>query len=253
MIDYLDALSKEAQAGAPSDVLMLTIEEGGVVVGVAIQNPSRPMLVSRLSTPAIDALVQKLVDIQWEGNAFKGPCDTTDALASPWCEQTGKVKRSTMALRVFELTAVISPRPAPGRLVVATADHLDSLTAWRRAFAEAIGEPEPDPRSLAEWMIAEGRYFLWEDGAIVAMAAIAGPTPHGIRINQVYTPPALRGRGYASNLVAALSQRMLDGGRQFCFLFADLANPTSNKIYRQIGYRNVSDFRQWTFSDSNAN
>ena len=40
---------------------------------------------------------------------------------------------------------------------------------------------------------------------------------------------------------------LLDGGRRFCFLFTDLANPTSNSIYQRIGYRPVTDVDQWTF------
>jgi len=56
----------------------------------------------------------------------------------------------------------------------------------------------------------------------------------------VYTPPAYRRRGYASACGAALSQLILDAGRRFCFLYTDLANPTSNQIYQQIGYEHVS-------------
>jgi predicted GNAT family acetyltransferase len=63
----------------------------------------------------------------------------------------------------------------------------------------------------------------------------------------VYTPPALRGRGYASALVAAVSQAQLDAGRRFCFLFTDLANPTSNRIYQDIGYEAVCDVDEYRF------
>jgi predicted GNAT family acetyltransferase len=96
----------------------------------------------------------------------------------------------------------------------------------------------------------ERRLFVWCDpapGRIVSMAIWTGLTPHGVRIGMVYTPPEFRGRGYASNCVAALTQRLLDSGRTFCFLFTDLANPTSNKIYRAIGYRHVCDFRKILF------
>ena len=81
------------------------------------------------------------------------------------------------------------------------------------------------------------------------MAAAARPTLHGITVNLVYTPPEHRGRGYASNCVAALSQRMLDGGYQFCTLFTNLANPTSNDIYQQIGYRQIADFNEYRFEN----
>ena len=50
----------------------------------------------------------------------------------------------------------------------------------------------------------------------------------------MYTPPELRGHGYATALTAELSQRLLDGrlfegGRRFCFLYTDLANPTATR------------------------
>ena len=85
------------------------------------------------------------------------------------------------------------------------------------------------------------RIFLWDDGEPASLAGAGGATPNGIRIGPVYTPPARRERGYASALTAALSQAMLDEGRRFCFLYTDLANPTSNRIYQAIGYEAVTD------------
>ena len=75
----------------------------------------------------------------------------------------------------------------------------------------------------------------------------AGPTPRGICIGPVYTPPDRRGRGYASNLVAEVSQRQIASDRSFCVLFTDLANPTSNHIYQAIGYTPVVDAEQYLF------
>ena len=63
----------------------------------------------------------------------------------------------------------------------------------------------------------------------------------------MYTPPELRGRGYASNLVAAAAQQQLDAGRSFVFLFTDLANPTSNHVYESIGFERVSDIDRYVF------
>jgi predicted GNAT family acetyltransferase len=57
----------------------------------------------------------------------------------------------------------------------------------------------------------------------------------------VYTPPSDRGRGFASSIVTELTRHLLEGGRRFCFLYTDLANPTSNHIYRSIGYRPIAE------------
>ena len=75
----------------------------------------------------------------------------------------------------------------------------------------------------------------------VSVTGFGGPTPNGSRIGPVYTPPARRGRGYASALVAAVSQARLDAGTRFCFLYTDLANPTSNRIYVALGYERDCD------------
>ena len=52
--------------------------------------------------------------------------------------------------------------------------------------------------------------------------------------------------GMQSALTAALTQQLL-GRSRFCFLFTDLANPTSNSIYQRIGYRPVTDIMLWRF------
>jgi predicted GNAT family acetyltransferase len=98
-----------------------------------------------------------------------------------------------------------------------------------RAWANAAARP------------ALGFTYRWEvDGTPVAMAALSRPTPRGITINAVYTPHAHRRHGYASALVAALTDEGLRRGKAFCILYTDLANPTANAIYQAIGYRPVS-------------
>ena len=79
----------------------------------------------------------------------------------------------------------------------------------------------------------------------MSLAVSKGPTPNGIRIGPVYTPPEQRGHGYASACTATLSQMMLDSGYRYCFLFTDLSNPTSNSIYQKIGYRPVIDIDRY--------
>ena len=56
-----------------------------------------------------------------------------------------------------------------------------------------------------------------------------------------YTPPQLRGRGYASAATAEVSRAATDAGAEEVLLYTDLANPVSNSIYQRIGYREVED------------
>jgi len=84
-------------------------------------------------------------------------------------------------------------------------------------------------------------------GKPVSLAGFGGPTPNGLRIGPVYTPPEHRGHGFGSAVTAAASQVALDHGKRFCFLYTDLANPTSNAIYMRLGYRPVCDSREVAF------
>ena len=68
------------------------------------------------------------------------------------------------------------------------------------------------------------------------------------RVGPVYTPPALRGRGYGSAVTAAVSAWARDAGADHVLLFTDLANPTSNSIYQKIGYRPVHDTCELEFT-----
>ena len=79
------------------------------------------------------------------------------------------------------------------------------------------------------------------------MAGYSGPTPNGIRLGPIYTPPEYRRRGYGSAAPAALSQWLLERGYRRCFLSTELVNPTSNGIYRAIGYAPVGDAENYLF------
>ena len=81
----------------------------------------------------------------------------------------------------------------------------------------------------------------------VSLAGFGSRTPNGIRVGPVYTPPERRGNGYASALVGRMTAALLEAGHRFCFLFTDLANPTSNGIYQRIGYEAVTDVDQYAF------
>lgn len=154
-------------------------------------------------------------------------------------------------MAVHQLSAVVQPkRPARGQMRVAVAADLELVVSYILGFRSEIGEAHlTDHREIAARRIGNGEFFLWQrdDCVPVAIAGATGTTRSGVRIVLVYTPPEHRGQGYASSLVAALSQHMLDGGRDFCFLFTNVANPTSNKIYRDIGYQFVSESTQILF------
>ncbi|MCL2573235.1 MAG: GNAT family N-acetyltransferase [Defluviitaleaceae bacterium] len=84
-------------------------------------------------------------------------------------------------------------------------------------------------------------YILEVDGIAVSMAKITRQSQNVAGIGYVYTPPYLRGKGYASSVTAQISELCLDAGKKSCVLYTDLANPTSNSIYQRIGYVPICD------------
>ena len=149
---------------------------------------------------------------------------------------------------------VVPPERPPGGPRAATPNDRQLLVRWWGEFSrEALGALEQDEEenghSVDHKLTAAGSgIVLWEDGGEpVSLVAYGSPTPTGVRIGPVYTPRMHRGRGYASALTAHVSAEQLAAGRSFCFLYTDLANPTSNKIYVAIGYRRVCDSIQYAF------
>lgn len=229
------------------------MRRGDQVVAAALMTPPWNAIVSCTDDPAAwDVLVADLDTGGFTVPGVTGPTGSAAAFAARWADAHGLEFEHAMAERIYRLEHVIAPTGVPGAMRIGTPEDRELLVEWVDAFlAEALGRGSPDEASVLvdrSFRAGTRTWYLWEDGGrVVSLAGSTGPTPNGIRIGPVYTPPALRGRGYASAVTAAASQAELDHGRTFVFLFTDLLNPTSNKIYQQIGYHPVIDVDQLRF------
>ncbi len=203
---------------------------------------------------ALAALAEDLQGRQRGVPGVQAPVPHARRFAEIWCERRGCRCQRIRRLAILALEEVIPPRPAPGHLRSATQDEIPQVTEWLLAFQqEALPEEAEQEEArrripeLARRVVEAGRLFLWDHQGPVSMVALSRPTRHGVTINMVYTPPEHRGRGYASNAVARLSQRLLDEGYRFCTLFVDLANPISTRLYRSIGYHPVAEVEVYRF------
>ena len=231
---------------------LATIEAEGELLAAAVMTP--PHRVILYSPAGADPAPLRLIldDLRlggWPVPGVMAPVATSAAFAQLWTDATGQAHRPAMSERAYELRLVIPPAPVPGALRPATEADLPLAADWAYRFMQDAGLPSTaaEAREIAELRIADRDLFLWDDGGPVSMVAKTRRTTHSISISLVYTPRELRGRGYASACVAALSQQLLDAGWGFCTLFTDLANPTSNDIYQRIGYRPVCDFTEYDF------
>jgi GNAT superfamily N-acetyltransferase len=229
-------------------LLWVAEDESTRVVATLMQSVVDRMIISRAPIAAMQRIARRLHEIGWSGIQINGMVPSVRDGVDAFSRLSGRKAHRAMQLRTFQLDRIIPPRAASGAARLADDRDRDLLRRWTVAFARAVGDdvPDSDGDHMANRLITEQRAWLWErSNEPVAMAAHAGPTPNGIRVNFVYTPEPHRGHGYASNLVAHISQYHLDAGKRFCFLHTDLANLTSNKIYQQIGYRAVADSERW--------
>lgn len=228
---------------------LATVEANGEIIAIAMRTPPRPVLLSRIKDlQAVELLAQDLSISYPSLPGVNAPTDEAQAFTRAWHSLTAQSYQLQLALRTFQLEKVKPISQVTGYLRLVTEDDRELLKNWYEAFSlEALGEIESDPEHWVQRVLHQGTAYLWHDEVPVSIACRGGSTPNGVRINMVYTPPEYRRRGYASACVAALSQTLLDRGSRFCFLFTDLANPTSNHIYQKIGYEPIGDWHNYSF------
>ena len=229
------------------------VQQAGQLLAAALMTPPHNLLVFAAgeAEAAFDLLARSLHEQHWPVPGVLGPSPAALAFAQTWQRLSGQGYVIEDHERVYELRQVIWPPQPVGAMRAAISADLDLLAGWLFSFWQEALPNEPyrleDALEAAQQKIIDRDYYVWDTGTVVALAGRSRPTPHGYCIGPVYTPPQQRGQGYATALTAALSQLLLDGGKQFTALFTNLANPTSNSIYQKIGYRPVCDFDKYRF------
>ncbi|GAB4386816.1 MAG: GNAT family N-acetyltransferase [Elainellaceae cyanobacterium] len=226
------------------------------IVAIAIRTPPYKLVLSKVVIPSALTLIaqdvyQEVCRAQTQLPGASGLVTEAQIFVEIWQQLTGQTAKLAMQMRIHQLTAVQPVATASGKLRQATpADRPVALQWFRDFVAEAIASFGANPEHLTDRAIANQHLYLWEDSVPVSFACGSQFLPTAGRIGPVYTPPAYRRQGYATACVAALSQTLLDQGCQRCFLFTDLANPTSNHIYQAIGYRPICDWDDYMFVEA---
>jgi len=231
--------------GLPSDTLLLTVWDGAVVVGAALATPPYPLLSTGLGG-GIDCAASALARARPELGGVRGIGTTAAAFAHAWRAHTGRSGAVRSAERLYRLGTLRAPDRVPGSAGEATDADAALLVDWvERFFGETFGDPRNDDagrRFIATAAEVGDRFVLWKtDGEPVSMAMLRAPAVGVSRIGPVYTPPDHRGHGYGSAVSAAAARLARQGGVDDVVLFADLANPVANRVYRRLGFEPVAD------------
>jgi len=230
------------------------VEDAGKVIAAAMMTPPYRLVLSLCEDrEALELIAHDVHDFRPDTPGVTGPVPVSLQFAEIWQGLTGCSFRKSMAERIYKLEKVKPPPGVSGHMRRAVEADRALLIEWMTAFQqEAFGEPDPAAvERMAHNMLVmppemRGTY-LWGDPHPVSLVSYGGPTPNSMRLGPVYTPPESRRKGYASACVAGVSQTLLDSGRKFCTLFTDLANPTSNHIYQEVGYEPVCDVDEYMF------
>jgi len=222
------------------------------VAGAFMHTPPFPVVLTAVPVEAAAELAAVTMAARPVGGVNAYP-EVAEAFAGGWRSgnQGGRAEVHRRQ-RLYRLAELAWPDPAPDGTARLARDGDAPLAAgWFAAFADEVddmGRGE-DQSAAAREKISHGAVTLWEAGGEpVAIACNTMPVSGMARIGPVYTPPELRGHGYASAATAALSQRLLQAGAEEVLLYTDLANPVSNSIYQRIGYRPVEDRVVMAFS-----
>jgi RimJ/RimL family protein N-acetyltransferase len=237
----------------PDGVLLaLGLDDNDEVAWLGIRPPPHFLLTSDLDPGAVGELVDWWLGFDPELPGVDGPPESAGPISVAWAERTGGTARLKLSEAMHELERVTDPPhgTAPGHLRVATEADRELLIDWMLAFAEEAGLPAGDRERTARGVdlrLARDGLLIWEDDEPVSFLGISPEVAGVVRIGPVYTPPSLRGHGYASSAVAETSRRVLADGAERLMLFTDLTNPTSNKIYADVGFRRTGAWEMREF------
>lgn len=255
--------AREDAAGIEHDLphrwWVVARDDRGHVAGVGMRTAPfapYPLYLLPMPTEVASALGHALHRRGEHVGGVNGALPAAKVCAGELARLGGETATETVHTRLHEVSEVTLPRPARGRLRTARLDEVERAVSWIVAFGrdadEQAGRP---PGSLHEMVVTEDQMRRWIEQALVwfwvdaddrpvHLTACHEPAFGAARIGPVYTPREHRGRGYAGNAVALVSQRILDQGVRPC-LFTDQANPTSNQLYAALGYRAVVDMAEY--------
>lgn len=233
----------------PDPPYLAIVETEGKILATAIRTPPFKLVLSKAQDfDAVALIAEDLQNCSEPLPGVSGLVAEVETFLQAWQRLTGQAYRKVLDMKIHQLTQVKPVATANGYLRPATESDRSLLLDWFTAFASEIGEVVSlNAEQAVNTGLKRQSIFLWEDDIPVSWASGSRSLPTAARIGPVYTPPGHRRQGYATACVAALSQKLLDEGCDRYFLFTDLANPTSNHIYQEIGYQPVCDWLDYSF------
>ncbi|WP_025784181.1 GNAT family N-acetyltransferase [Sporosarcina sp. D27] len=255
VFSLFNGVLQSIKAGMMDEPFMATAELEGNVIALFQMTPPFPLNMIFTDEQHMDSAIDGLADYLLSHNmplpSIISLKPWAERFADRWTAKTDQLSKIIMDQGLYRLDKVDETlEKSPGTRRLAQEADKPLLENWHLGFIEDTKMPEVTPEQATDWVertVQRQEIVLWEDDGIpVACAKQARPSQNSITVSFVYTPPEHRRKGYARTLVADFSADLLNK-YQFCMLYTDMMNPTSNKIYQEIGYRKIADSVQLGF------
>jgi predicted GNAT family acetyltransferase len=236
-----------------TDGVFLSVDDCDGAVGAALQLPGDALLVSGLPPAMAKAAAVEVSAVRAALPGIRGTRGTAMAFADAWCSVTGAHAAEAIGRTLYRLDELVPPTGVPGASRIAGAADAELLFDWLDGFFvdafDAASDREARRGYLVDIRADGGHVVLWSvDGVPVSMARVHAPAAGMCRIGPVYTPAASRGRGFGAAVTAAAVRHAHRRGARHVVLFADVANPGANRIYRRLGFVPVADSLECAFT-----
>lgn len=226
-------------------IFMGTIEKNAQISGVFFQTIERQIILSKTKNLVVDEMLevaQLLHEIYPNVPGLIGEYEYIIKLATALEKLQNMKKEIIMEQGIYNLKELTYKSRFTEQIRLATAQDKELVKQYLFEFGEETTvsiSKEKAEESATKFLANNQLYFLEIEGKIVSMCIWSRPTNKNVCISFVYTPKQYRKKGYASDVVAYVTEKMLNSGYESTALYTDLKNPTSNKIYQEIGYKNI--------------
>ena len=237
------------KSGSYQNPFMAVLEKEGKVLALLQMTAPYPLNIIIVEEDSIESIIDELVArLREEAVAISsviGVKQVAFHFASKWTNVEA-TERKVVNEGIYRLDTIQTDLTySEGHWRHAVDKDVALIAKWYTLFEIDAKLPPTENEVVqqqVEVFIQNNEVFVWEvDGRVVSMMKKARPTKHGVTVSMVFTPEDERKKGYARSLVAKVSAELLKE-YDFCILFTDLANPTANKIYREIGYQQITEF-----------
>lgn len=218
-----------------------TVEDDAGIAGCAFRTPPYRLGVTALPEAAIAPLADSVDAVYGALSGVSGPEPAASTFAAAWRARRGGAWSVRSRQRLFEHKALV-PEQNAARGALRLADGRDAGLAreWGAAFARESGVPALGGAFCAQLIPVRQLYF-WDDGEPACMLGVLRETADAAAIGVVYTPPALRERGYAAAALGSLSRSLLERGLGRSYVYAHPDNAAAAALCNRLGYGVVQD------------